>query len=295
MTVERFFEYAKKRYKLMLDKEADFERPWTDDPILQQYRFCNVFREDDKVTKWIRQHVTHERYGNRLVGAMVIARWFNRIETLEELLPAMDPSWMNDDLFSSWADDLEEWKIMMQRRLGSLSPLVTGAYMIKTPAKMNKLEGILWCLERFLPDAVDLYQRIVEEPEATLQHTTEHLVTYPYLGPFMAYEVVTDLRHTILQNAPDIMTWANPGPGCAKGLANLLGLPVDYFNRHKERDVHEMIAHMQTILRASKKPKYWPQRWPSWEMRDVEHTLCEYFKYVKAQGGERLKQRYKPS
>jgi len=295
MTIERFFEYAKKRYKLMLDKEADFERPWTDDPILQQYRFCNVFREDDKVTKWIRSNITHEGYGDKLVGAMVIARWFNRIETLEHLLPLPHHPG-EENLFYSWSQDFEKWLADMKARLSHLSPLVTGAYMIKTPAKMNKLEGILWCLDHFLPDAVELYYSIVAEPEATLQHTTEHLATYPYLGPFMAYEVVTDLRHSILQDAPDIMTWANPGPGCARGLDRVLEQPLGTFNRHRPAHVSEMMTHMQRLLKASGKAKYWPQHWPRWEMRDVEHTLCELDKYERARLGEgKPKQKYKPA
>ena len=133
----RFFAYARARYQLMLDKEADFSRPWTEDPILQQFRFCNVFREDDKTTKWFRTHVREpHRHAPRILKATTIFRWFNRITTGEQLI--------SHDLLWNWDSQLA------RVTLDHLHPLVTGAFMVKTPAKMNKLEGLIWCIEQFL-------------------------------------------------------------------------------------------------------------------------------------------------
>src|SRR6516225_2755682 len=55
------------------------EWPWTDDPILQQYRFTNVHREDDAVSKHY-QNIVRDRYGDSslVLPATVIYRWFNR-------------------------------------------------------------------------------------------------------------------------------------------------------------------------------------------------------------------------
>lgn len=76
-----FFAYATERYMIRIRRERGDPRPWTDDKVLQAYRFCNVFREHDTTTKWIRERITPDAYGDRLLGAMIIARWFNRIET----------------------------------------------------------------------------------------------------------------------------------------------------------------------------------------------------------------------
>ncbi len=294
MKIDPFFEYARARYQLMLDRDADFERPWTDDPILQQYRFCNIFREDDKTTKWIRKHITSAGYGKNLLGAMVIARWFNRIETLERMLPpdgSEAPLW-RFNLFYNYGE-IESWKIAMRERLSDVHPLVTGAYMIKTPAKMNKLEGLIWCLEQILPNA-EYAQQIFAQPGYTLKSATEYLVNFPYLGPFMAYEVVTDLRHTkMMENAPDIMTWANPGPGAARGASRVVAGDPEFYKRHRFPDLEAIHIIMGDLLKASQSSANWPSRWPAWEMRDVEHTLCEFDKYTRARLGEgRPKQRF---
>lgn len=282
-----FYTYARTRYQAKLNKDAGLPKPWTQDQVLQQFRFCNVHREDDTVTKWIRKHVTHERYGSKLLGAMVIARWFNRIETLGKLKEL--GRW---DLLGYWIVNLGDWADEMRKRLAEVKPLVTGAYKVKTPAKMNKLEGIIWCLEQFLPQA-EYYQKIMEQEGYTLEHATLVLTQFPCLGPFMSYEVVTDLRFSILQNAPDIMHWANPGPGCARGLSRVLGEDKSFFDRHNKNDVAVMMQHMYNLLQLSKDENYWPQSWPKWEMREVEHTLCEFDKYQRALLGEGTpKQRY---
>lgn len=294
MSQEAFFAYARARYEIMLAKEAGRPRPWTDDWILRDFRFCNVFREDDTVTKWIRQRLTKEAYGGKLLGALVIARWFNRISTLERLLPPDDcgTPYFPHNLLFSWSEDLLEWKYQMRNRLMGLNPLVTGAYMIKTPPKMDKLNGLIWCLEHILPDAEHLQANIFPE-ETTLEGVHEVLQGYPYLGSFMSYEVVTDLRHSLLSTAPDIMTWTAPGPGAARGLGRVLSGEVDRFNYHRASDAEEMLEAMRELLELSNDPDYWPAEWPRWEMREVEHTLCEFDKYERARLGEGTpKQRY---
>lgn len=295
--VARFFAYARERHNIKLRKDdLGMKPPWTDDPILRQFRFCNVFREDDKVTRWIRHHIWHEGYGDRLLGALVIARWFNRIETLEKMLPRPDAyrSFV-DNLFYSWSVTMSAWSLDMTDRLKDVSPLVTGAHMIKTPASMNKLQGLIWCLEQILPEAREL-QECLERPRCTLQAATAQLAAYPYLGPFMAYEVVTDLRHTpVLQDAPDIMSWANPGPGCVRGYGRVVADDPMLYNRSSAFDRDVVVRGMQAILEFSEKEEHWSQDRPSWEMRDVEHTLCEFDKYERARLGQGSpKQRYTP-
>lgn len=289
MSVDRFFSYARERYRILLRRDGRIEDwtesipksgKWTNDPILQQFRFCNVFREDDKTTAWIRQNIRDPlRSSNSVLAAMIIARWFNRIETLDILVTCrlLETTWVPEEVRAFLKD---------------VHPLVTGAYMVKTPAGMNKLDGILWCLDQILSNTPYLAWEM-SQPGATLEAATKRLAEYPYLGPFMAYEIVTDLRHTrLLDTAPDIMTWANPGPGAVRGAGRVCGGGAGYFSRTKfDQDMVQ--STMKRLLTESQQGKYWPDCWPKWEMRDVEHTLCEFDKYERARLGEgRPKQRY---
>jgi hypothetical protein len=284
---EQFFALARERYRmrerrlqepLIAGGNAPFTGPWSDDPVLAAYRFCNVHREHDKTTEWFRVKIrdglrTHP--GNDVV-ATVGFRWFNRIETAEHILDMLQGG--------EWDSDL------VRRRLQGVSPLVTGAYMIKTPTGKTKLEGIIWCMEQLL--AGGFIERLVSGPDKTLEEAHAILVEAPFLGPFMAYEVVSDLRHTtLLQRATDITTWANPGPGCARGLGWVLYGNPDVFDRHKADECKVMLYHMGVLLAQTK--THWPDAWPRWEMREVEHWLCEYAKWCTATyEGKSLKRRF---
>src|SRR6266404_755739 len=44
------------RHRIYLKRLAGDPPPWTQDETLQRYRFCNVFRELDNVTGWLREN-----------------------------------------------------------------------------------------------------------------------------------------------------------------------------------------------------------------------------------------------
>jgi len=279
-----FFAFARERHNIYLKRVTGAPPPWTDDPILRRYKFTNVFREVDRTTVWFREHIREPLWNDpRVLFATVAFRWFNKIEVGEVL--------HNHFLFLNWSAEVAENRL---REAFPKGPYVNGAYIIKTPDGMDKLKGVLWCIEKFrtvqdpLRKGRTVRETLVEHfPNWSLQRAWEHLREFPYLGDFMAYEVVTDLRHTyLLENAPDIMTWANPGPGACRGYGRVTGEGVDRYDRGKERDRQIVIGGMQSLLLAGGNDIYWPHAWPRWEMREVEHTLCEFDKYERARLGE---------
>lgn len=278
--VADFFGYARLRYEIHVRRDVELlPGPWTTDPTLQMYRFCNIHREDDKVTTWFRDNIRGPLADSpNVLLATVAFRWFNRIE-MGELMKRPEVGLMEGRY------DGEALKRLALEAYPK-GPWTTGAYMIKSPGGMNKIDGLNWCIDNVAKDAYHLACR-VEKGETTMEGMWERLREYPYLGDFMAYEVVTDLRFTsLLDQAPDILTWANPGPGAARGLARVQGLPIDAYNRHSDADRTKLIAGMQELLEHSKDERHWPADWPKWEMREVEHTLCEFDKYERSRLGE---------
>ena len=296
--IDDFFHYAQRRYSLHLRKLSGEEKPWTGDRILQQFRFCNIFREDDKTTRWIRANINYQYYGLRLVGALTIARWFNRIGTLEKMIPGDS---FEGDLFRGWNLSPDQWEEKMRSRLKDVKPLITGAYLIKTPTGLNKLDGLLWSMKRAFPLCEQIARllnpmdRDRYAPHNNIQFVTERLSQAPFLGLFMSYEIATDLRHTeLLHDAQDIMTWANSGPGAARGLGRVIYGDKNIFGYTRKKDKEPLLEGMRWLLEKSKDPLNWPEEWPSWELREVEHTLCEFDKYTRVKLNEgRPRQLYK--
>jgi len=278
---EDFFAFARERYKIFLKKQTE-PWPWTTDPVLQEFRFCNVFREDDTTTVWFRENL-REPLKSQLgvVFATVAFRWFNRIETGAVLKPLL-LDWQH------WSEARAEAALTRHKQQNNC-PLFTGAYVIKSPDGKSKLKGILDCITYF-------HAHFPEElggKQESLEDTHRRLMGFPYLGRFMAYEVVTDLRHTAyLEHAEDTNSWASAGPGCARGLGWVYADKPDVWNYNSRPQQTAMLGVMRELLNMSREQHHWPRHWPQWEMREVEHVLCEYDKYRRAQAGERLKRRY---
>lgn len=278
--IEQFFKFVNEREHIRIAKESGAPQfMWTQDPVLQQFRFCNIFREDDKTTRYFRDTVRDPLRDTPFVLPATIGwRWFNKIETCGQA------KWWT---LYGWKRELAERDFRPIQQ--GPTPLVTGAYLIKTPNGTDKLTGILDCMD----EAMYLIHHVFAEAAYTksLEDTHAALMRIPYLGRFMAYEIVTDLRHTyLLEDASDIDTWASAGPGCARGLGRVNSGDVSEFSYGSAKAQQVMLKLMHTILWESTKSWDYPDR--PWEMREVEHSLCEYDKYRRAQEGGKLKRRY---
>lgn len=275
---DHFFQTARERYRIMLRRVDQVPKPWTEDNVFRDWRFCNVHREDDKTTVWFRENVRDHLSGLPVVEATLIFRWFNRIETGELI----------KDLLLSGHFDAQVYR----ERLTGVRPIVTGAYIIKGYDGYDKLNGVLRCLELGLPKVRRFYEQWKADDQLTLEKVWRDLTELDYMGGFMAYEAVSDLRWTPgFNQVTDIMTWANAGPGCARGLGWVVGDDSSIFNTSPASQ-KRILPLLQELLALSQDSNYWLPTWRPWEMREVEHWLCEYDKYRRASRGDSMKRTF---
>jgi hypothetical protein len=269
-----YFALARERESIRLKRLANQPLPWTNNPILRQWRFTNVHREHDRTTIWLREHLREKLDGLRLIEATLIFRWFNRIETGERV---------EDLLLNGW--DSEE----ARRRLIDAPKLVTGAYIVRSPWGVSKLEGLLACID----SARSMLPAMVEHWGDSLQAAWQDLTIIPYMGKFTSGEVVIDLRFTpVLNQAYDVNSWTVAGPGCARGLGLVVAGDAGLYDYNSEKHQVEMLAVMIELLAMSKDPQHWPVEWDPWELHECEMWACEWAKYQSAMAGNRLKRKY---
>ena len=147
---------------------------------------------------------------------------------------------------------------------------------------MDKVSGVAECISHMWNDREILVNKIVSE-NMNLEETWKLLRDYPYMGPFMAYEVVTDLRHTyLLKNANDIVTWANAGPGAMRGLNRLTGRELGFCKRSHDWNKEMNVLYKTVIQRLDK----WILINRPYEMREIEGRFCEFDKYSRIVKGE---------
>lgn len=289
LNAQPLWDWITERHRIYLKRAAGEPPPWTADPVMLDYSFCNVFRELDKVTAWVREK-WRDPYGDSqyLWIAMCLARQINWPATLAEIgFPERGYD----------ADDVQRRLEIRQRRIGrdgKPEKVYTGAYMISAPA--GEYKGMK------KPEYTA--QIVVGEPwrqrsgfeamfaggrQPTMQEVHTWLKQFRGWGNFMAYEVVTDLRHTrYLRSAPDINTWAVAGPGAIRGLNRLHGrkLTAGLNQDQACQEMRELLALSRDNL---------PDFVPTLELREIEHSLCETDKWLRVQQGQgRPRAKFKP-
>jgi hypothetical protein len=171
----------------------------------------------------------------------------------------------------------------------------TGAYMIKAGngppgckvPDVCKAISSVWKERRRLIKVCEL--------DCRLEALWQELKQFKYLGGFMSYEIVCDLRYTyLLGGAVDINTWANLGPGAARGLCRLTESPIKIprtgMKDARPKPPNDWLVRMQQLLKRTrtKLPKM-----PRFELREMEHSLCEFDKYERVRLGQgRSKRKY---
>lgn len=270
MRTKELCAFIVEREKVRINKEKpDFPatKAYTKDPILLRFRFCNVHREDDKVTKWITKY-WREPYADDpdLWFAMVVARLFNQPDTLAAIgFPVpYKPERIR--------------KLLHDRRDAGLRNF-NGAYIVSTNGHaMDKVDylihhvmGPAWARRKALrPDkAYDLQT----------YHTT--LMEVPGLASFMAGQVVADLKYVRpLLQAPDWHTWAASGPGSRRGLNRVCAfLPKQNWKEATWLETLQLLQDATNVrLRAAGMQPLHAQ--------DLQNCLCEFDKYERVRLGE---------
>jgi DNA polymerase I-like protein with 3'-5' exonuclease and polymerase domains len=86
VNLDQFVGFVAARHAIYQKRQAGLPPPWTDDPILQHWSFCNMYRHLDKTTAWIWQNWCEPNANDPDVWfATLIARLVNRIDTLDAL------------------------------------------------------------------------------------------------------------------------------------------------------------------------------------------------------------------
>lgn len=266
---ERMAYWINNRWIIYVKKERGDPPPWTSDRILQNFRFCNVHRENDKVTQWIANHWRNPNSSHpNLVAAMVLARMFNLPTHLTELQP-----------FIEW--DLDDMCRVSKERRERGDKCFNGAYLITTcGVKMDKIDYVYRVVEDVAKDRVFKVPCYVPLKDFHLR-----LTQTKGLGDFLAGQIIADLKNTPghpLQKAVDHSTWATPGPGSLRGLARLEGA---------HRPSRAGFLGRMHAARATVTPLL--IKMPTIDAQDFQNCLCEFDKWDRTYlGTSRPKQRY---
>lgn len=254
--IEQLHYWIRERERIREQKEAGKPRPWTSDPVLQQFKFCNVRREDDRVTRWFAENWRSGTYWMEpnFVPAIIMGRVINWPDTLAEI--GFPFEWDKELVYQT-----------LERRKARGDKVYTGAYMVSQYGSKSP-KNIL------VTDNADRYFTKPPKVRESLKDTFEELTQYEGVGSFMAGQVLADLKQTsLLRAAPDWWTWACLGPGSSRGLNRIYDRNLN-FQPSQEQGLEEMREVAATI------------EWMEICLQDLQNCLCEFDKYMRTKLGQ---------
>lgn len=250
-----FLHWIQERELVRVRRERGDPPPWTKDEIIATTRFCNVRREDDKVTRWIRDNWRDPyQYHPNLAFAMCVARVINWPSTLEFL--GFPKTW-NEKAFVHSLDARQD----RGEKIWTGAYMVTGGYSAGGETKQTIMGRVL---SEAFPNAAKI------RAGESLQSAHHTIAQTRGLGSFLGAQVIADLKYTpLLVNAVDWDTFCAPGPGSLMGL--------NFLHGREPKCAHvDFVAEVNEI-------RVWLQENVGIKLtaHDVQNCLCEFSKYVR--------------
>ena len=281
MRVDEFYNFMIKRETLRLVKEQGGPWPWTNDPILQTYKFTNVKRAHDKTTRWFWENVLDKHHNapkEELLFNCALFRYFGTIEFSEAI-----GGWTEN-----WTKHKDIIRNIAKERLRQGKKVFTGAYVItnqgiKAPKQDVVIDEFLTPLWHKLPDLV----AVANETQSWQAVAIEMMKLKGFGGTgFMTKEVLQDAIHTpVFSTCSDINTYCPVGPGAKRGINRVLGFD-------KDAKLNNGLEVMIKLF--NERAVFWPEDWVTLELHDIQFQLCEFDKYERVMHGEgRPRSRYK--
>jgi hypothetical protein len=245
---------------------------------LRAGRFCNVHRENDRVSRQIAAGLV-QPFGDveDLWFGVTLARCTNEPGTLSEI-----EKWVPFD-----SDYLRSLLEARQKRGDKV--FRSDAY--KPPTPPNKDDNTI----RFLIDDVLApmwanRETLRPRAEDTLASYSDRLRTCYRIGPFLAGQIIADLKHAQLKDAADWWTFAVPGPGSERGLNRVCG-------RSLKASWSEPVW-LATLLKLRDEiaPALAAANIAPLDAQNMQNVLCEFDKYERARdkGGVPARKYKKP-
>lgn len=264
--LERLLYWIQERESIRLKKEAGEKPPWTDDEILQSYRFCNVRRMDDKVSKWLLENWYQPFFNHRnILPACALARFINLPDSLKPLTSL---------IFRKGEPDWENIKSCLRERKREGCNIFNAAYVVRGNDGSDKVSSVVdYFVKPLVDNKVGYYSN-------SMQLTCEGLQEQYGFGSFMAGQVTADLRWAAAGEWEDKFDWAPIGPGSKKGMNYLHGRPAKAPLSQEKflKELWEFIEICEEFLPDSITSRL--------ECIDYQNCFCESFKYEKTLRGE---------
>lgn len=211
---ELYWKFAYERQRVFESRLDSRQGPWTDDPIIQAYKFCNVYRVTDRVSQYMIRDVCYNPEPSEpddRIFQIVAFRTFSNIATWESVRTILGRAPIIDDLLDG------KFEQALEQTKEKLGKLYTGAFILCASDAYGRRRKHLNHVELFKDMFVNqrLGKKIITAK--SLEEVYQFLHTFPLMGDFMSYQTAIDLNYSELVNFSE-NDFTKAGPGALRGI-----------------------------------------------------------------------------
>ena len=288
---DTYWKFAAKRQEVFFNRLYERESPWTDDEIIQKYKFTNAYRASDRVSQFLIRNIIYngEHYlPEDQCFRILFFKLFNKIETWEYIKDAI-----GDITYSSY--NYDRYNQLLMKKINSNESIYSAAYIMPSGKSyfgngkkhQNNLKLLEYMMESGLP------QQIAKTK--SLKELYEVLLSYPTLGTFLAFQFAIDINYSELCDFSE-MSFVVAGPGAKNGIRKCFGDIKGY----DYEDVIRYVAEKQEEEFEKRGLQFKSLFGRKLQLIDCQNLFCETDKYARVAhpdiGGlndrKRIKQQY---
>lgn len=210
-----YWHFAAERQDIFYRRFAGEASPWTADPTLATYKFCNTFRVADRVSQFLVDDVLyrHETVTSRAdqIFRALVFRFFSRESTwehLESTLGLLTVDTFEPEAFTQSLNKLRE----------AGEKLYTGAFILCANSafgKTTKHENHAALFAHIVDERSGVLRRLEDARSVGALYTV--LRELPLIGQFMAYQIAIDINYGPAFGF-DESGFVAAGPGALRGI-----------------------------------------------------------------------------
>ena len=267
-----YWYFACERQNIFWKKINGDPAPWTNDKILQEYKFCNSYRVNDRVSQYLLKNVIYN--GNNynyedMLFRIILFKLFNKESTWELLSKNF-----GDILLKNF--NTKKYSIVLENAISNGTKIYNDAYIScanKAFGYDRKHDNHLALLDKMFN--IDKMQDKIIKCN-TMQDAFNIIKGYPLIGNFMAYQLVTDINYSAFVNWKE-NEFTVAGPGSLRGIKKCF---IDKGTMTNEDIIKYMYMHQdEEFKRLNLNFKRIGNR--PLQLIDCQNIFCELDKYCR--------------
>jgi len=212
---DSYWRFAALRQEVFFNRIEGKSLPWSEDPILNHYKFTNAYRSADRVSQYLIRNVIYNETlpdsPKEILFRILLFKLFNKIETWELLTKKFGTITFENYNF-------QHFDKVLNNAISNGRTIYSAAYIMPSGRSyfghLRKHSNHLKLIQLILDENTD--EKLMSAK--TMQEGFEILKRFPGFGDFLAYQLLIDINYSPILNFSE-SDFVVPGPGAKGGIS----------------------------------------------------------------------------